>query len=83
MGPHKIAKLLQNGSQQNGKKFFIKPISNRGLIFNIYKQIKRWTSENQITLLNIGVQPEPPGLPGTKSPTKDYTVRDPWFLLHI
>ena len=28
-------------------------------------------------------QPDPPELPGTKPPTKDYTWRDPWLLLHM
>ena len=27
--------------------------------------------------------PVPPELPGTKSPTKEYTWRDPWLQLHM
>jgi hypothetical protein len=28
-------------------------------------------------------QPEPPELPGTKPPTKEYTWRDPWLQPHM
>ena len=28
-------------------------------------------------------QPDLPELPGTKSPTKEYTWRDPWLQLHM
>jgi hypothetical protein len=28
-------------------------------------------------------QPEPPELPGTKPPTKEYTWRDSWLQLHM
>jgi hypothetical protein len=34
----------------NWEKIFINPTSDRGLIFNIYKELKK-TPENQITLL--------------------------------
>jgi hypothetical protein len=35
------------------EKIFINPTSDRGLISNIYKEIKK-TPENQITLLKMG-----------------------------
>ena len=39
----------------NWEKIFTNPTSNRGLIHNIYKEIKKLdTSENQITLLKLG-----------------------------
>ena len=28
-------------------------------------------------------QPDPPELPRTKPPTKEYTWRDPWLQLHM
>jgi hypothetical protein len=28
-------------------------------------------------------QPDPPELPGTKPPTKEYTWRDPWLQPHL
>jgi hypothetical protein len=28
-------------------------------------------------------QPDPPELPETKPPTKEYTWRDPWLQLHM
>jgi hypothetical protein len=35
---------------------FTNPKSDRGLIFNIYKDSRMWTPENQITPLKYGVQ---------------------------
>jgi hypothetical protein len=37
--------------------------------------------EKELKELNIN-QPDPPELPGTKPPTKEYTWRDPW-LQHV
>jgi hypothetical protein len=37
------------------EKIFTKPKSYRGLISNIYKELRSWTPENQITLLKNGV----------------------------
>ena len=34
----------QNGNQQIGKRFFTNPIFNRGLISNIYKELKKLDS---------------------------------------
>ena len=36
------------------KKIFTNPTSDRGLISNIYKELKKLDSENQITLLKMG-----------------------------
>ena len=36
------------------EKIFINTISDRGLISNIHKELKKLDSENQITLLKIG-----------------------------
>ena len=36
-----------------------------------------WKEEKNIN------QPDPPELPGSKPPTKEYTWRDPWLQLHM
>jgi hypothetical protein len=62
MGPHKITKFLQRtlsiGQNENKdwEKVFSNPLSNRMLIFNIYKDLKKLDSGNQIILLKNGVQ---------------------------
>jgi hypothetical protein len=38
------------------ERIFTYPKSDRGLISNIYKELKRWTPENQITPLKNGAQ---------------------------
>ena len=38
--------------------------------------------EKELKELNIN-QPDPPELPGTKPPTKEYTWRDPWLQTHM
>jgi hypothetical protein len=44
-----------NNNQQIGKKFFTNPTSGRGLIANIYKELKKLdTPKNQITLSKMG-----------------------------
>jgi hypothetical protein len=35
---------------------FTYPKSDRGLISNIYKELRRWTPENQITPLKMGLR---------------------------
>ena len=52
MGTHKIAKLWkakdtlgQNGKQQIRIKMFTNPTSDRGLISNIYKGLKKFDSK--------------------------------------
>ena len=37
----------------NWERMFTYPKSDRGLIFNIYKELKRWTPDNQITSLKM------------------------------
>jgi hypothetical protein len=36
------------------EKIFTNPKSDKGLIFNIYKNSRCWTPENQITLIKMG-----------------------------
>jgi hypothetical protein len=38
------------------ERIFSNPTSDRGLIYNIYKNSRRWTPETQITPLKIGAQ---------------------------
>ena len=38
------------------ERIFTNPKSDRGLISNIYKELKNWTPENQITPLKNGTQ---------------------------
>jgi hypothetical protein len=40
------------------ERIFTNPKSDRGLISNIYKELKRWTPENQITLLKMELKKE-------------------------
>ena len=64
MGPHKIAKLLQSKDAVNKTKrpptdwerIFTYPKSDRELIYNIYKELKKVTPENQITPLKMGLR---------------------------
>jgi hypothetical protein len=37
------------------ERIFTYPKSDRGLISNIHKELKRWTLENQITPLKMGL----------------------------
>ena len=55
---HEIAKILsigQNGNQQIGEKIFANPTSVRGLISNIYKELKKLDYRESIPFKN-GVQ---------------------------
>jgi hypothetical protein len=51
------AKHIVNRTKQqptDWEKIFIIPTSNKGLISTIYKELKSWNTENQITLLKMG-----------------------------
>ena len=61
MGPHKIVteKDTVNKTKRpptDWERIFTNPKSDRGLICNIYKELKRWTPENQITPLKMGLR---------------------------
>jgi hypothetical protein len=42
--------------QTDWEEIFTNPKSDRGLMSNIYKELKTWTLENQITLFKNGVK---------------------------
>ena len=44
------------------------------------KDLKGFATHRKNNTIN---QSDPPELPGTKSPTKDYTWKDPWLQLHM
>ena len=44
------------------------------------KELKGFATHRKNNNIN---QPEPPELPGTKPPTKEYTWRDPWLQPHM
>jgi hypothetical protein len=64
MGPHKIVKLLCAKDTVNKtkrpptglKRIFTNPKSVRGLIFNIYKELKKLNSRNSNNPIKNGVQ---------------------------
>jgi hypothetical protein len=64
MGPHEIAKLLQGKGHLNRTKqqptgwenIFINPTSDRGLISNIYKELKKLDSREPNNHIKNGVQ---------------------------
>ena len=58
MEPHKIAKFCKakdtgnrtKWQQADWEEIFTNPTPDRGLISNVYKELKKLDSENQITL---------------------------------
>jgi hypothetical protein len=64
MGPHKVASFCTakdtvnktNRPPTDWERIFTYPKSDRGLISNIYKNSRRWTPENQITPLKLGLK---------------------------
>jgi CRISPR/Cas system endoribonuclease Cas6 (RAMP superfamily) len=64
MGPHKIAKLLKakgsvnraNGNHHIRKKIFTNSTSDRGLISNIYEELKKLDSRELNNPIKIAVQ---------------------------
>jgi hypothetical protein len=44
------------------------------------KELKGFTDHRKNNNIR---QPDPSELPGTKSPTKEYTWRDPWLQPHM
>jgi hypothetical protein len=64
MGPHKIAKLCKAKDTVNKTKrpptdwerIFTYPKSDRGLIYNIYKELKKLDSRNSNNPIKNGVQ---------------------------
>jgi len=52
----KTLSIGQNGNPEIEKMFLPIPTSERGIIFNIYKELKKLDSRNQIILLKNGVQ---------------------------
>jgi hypothetical protein len=59
MGPHKIAKDTVNKTKRqptDWEKIFTNPKSNRGLISNIYKELKKMDSRKSSNPIKNGVQ---------------------------
>jgi hypothetical protein len=64
MGPHKITKFCKakdtvkrtKRQPTDGEKIFTNPISNRGLLSNIYKELKKLDSREPNNPIKNGVQ---------------------------
>jgi hypothetical protein len=64
MGPHEIAKFCKAKDTVNKTKrpptdwerIFTNPKSDKGLIFNIYKELRKLYSRNSNNLIKNGVQ---------------------------
>jgi hypothetical protein len=50
-----------------------------GAVRRVLKELKGFVNHRK----NNIKQPDPPDLPGTKPPTKEYTWKDPWLQLHM